>query len=425
VTAPTVPPQAEDEPPAPRRRPSLPEAGRRAAGLVVSVSHRPYVVGPLAAVAAAAAGLAVLTIPALLVWMTAAGVGIAGVARLGVSIWVVAHGVPAVVDGVTITLLPWGLLLVPVLALALVGRWAARACRPDDGRSRSVLVASVAVPYGALVALAAAWSGLSVPGALMRGTVLAGAVLAVVVAGSTARRLLPSWLATPLRAGAVALTALLGAGAVLAGAGLALRFDDAVSMLQALDAGAAGGLVIALLGLAFVPVLVVWGASYALGAGVLIGPEVVISPLLQSATPTQLPPFPLLAALPAHATPFAWALPVLGVAAGVLAGLVIARSAREEPRLHRAVLAVAAAAVAAVGMLVLAVLASGGLGEDRLSSLGPPAAMTAMLMFVLAVIGAVPASVVTSATGKPRLAVAAPEDPPEPDGRPEEGHPDV
>lgn len=426
VTAPTVPPQAEDEPsPPPRRRPSPREAVRGVAGLLASAARRPLAVGPLAALLAALAGLAVLTIPALLVWMTAAGVGVVGVARLGVSTWVVAHGVPAVVDGVTISLLPWGLLLVPALALAVVGRWASRVCAADDARSRTVLLSSAALLYGGLVALAAAWAGLSVLGALLRGTALAGVVLALVVVGPIVRARMPSWLATPLRAGAVALVGLLGVGAVLATAGLILRFDDAVAMLQALDAGVAGGLVIALLGIAFVPVLAVWGTSYALGAGVLVGPDVVISPLLQSATPTQLPPFPLLAALPATATPFAWALPVLGVAAGALAGLVIARSAREEPRLNRAVLAVAAAGLAALGMLVLALLASGSVGEDRLSDLGPPAAMVAMLAFVLVVIGAVPASVVTTPAGKPRLAVAAPDASADPDGPPEEGHPHV
>jgi hypothetical protein len=345
-------------------------------------------------------------IPALLVGITESGVGWPGILRLGVTTWVVAHGVPVVIAGVSVSLLPWGAVAVPILALAVAGRWAARTAAPVSVRGAWVLVGSAVVAYATVTAAAAAWAGLAVVPALARAVVVAAAVLAAVVWGPRLRGSVPMWAATPLRAGGVAVAALIGMGAVLGAIGLVMRFDDAVAMLQALAPGIAGGIVVALLAVAYVPVLAVWGTSYLLGAGVVIGPEVIISPLLQVATPTQLPPFPLLAALPPSATPFAWALPVLGVLAGVLAGLVITRSAREEPRLVRAILAVGAAGVSGLGMLALATLASGSLGEDRLSGLGPPASMVAMLAFVLVLAGAVPTSVIPPSAGKPRLAVA-------------------
>ena len=114
-----------------------------------------------------------------------------------------------------------------------------------------------------------------------------------------------------------------------------------------------------------------WGTAYVMGAGVVIGPAVTISPFVAVTAPTQLPPFPLLAALPQGATPLAWALPLTGVAAGVLAGLVIARRARRESRLVRLALATGAAAVAGVLLALGAFLASGSLGDLRLAFLGP------------------------------------------------------
>jgi hypothetical protein len=141
-------------------------------------------------------------------------------------------------------------------------------------------------------------------------------------------------------------------------------------------------------------VAVVWSSSYLLGAGFAIGPSVVVSPFIPVTSPTQLPPFPLLASVPQSATPVAWALPLVGIAAGVLVGLAVARGARKESRLTRLALALGAAAVTALVLLAASYLADGSLGDVRLAHLGPRAATVGLLAFILVAAGAVPSTVV-------------------------------
>jgi hypothetical protein len=135
-----------------------------------------------------------------------------------------------------------------------------------------------------------------------------------------------------------------------------------------------------------------------------------------SPTPTQLPPFPLLAALPQTASPIAWALPLTGILAGILAGIMIGRRARQEPRLVRLVMAVGAAAVAGVALAAAAFLAAGSLGDLRLAHIGPSPLTLGVLTAVLVVLGAVPSAVMPAPPARPQLAVAEPAEAEEPAG---------
>jgi hypothetical protein len=197
---------------------------------------------------------------------------------------------------------------------------------------------------------------------------------------------------------------------VAGAAALLVRVDDAITMSQALHAGVWGGLGLLLLGLAYVPVAIVWATSYVIGAGFVIGPAVTVSPFIPVTAPTQLPPFPLLAAVPQTATPIAWALPALGVVAGVVVGVVIARSCRQESRLARLVLAVASAAVSGLLLMVVSYLGDGALGDVRLTQLGPSPSTVGVLAFVLVLLGAVPSAVAPAPPARPSLAVAADDD---------------
>jgi hypothetical protein len=213
-----------------------------------------------------------------------------------------------------------------------------------------------------------------------------------------------------VRAGAVSAAALLGFGALAATASLLAHFDLALTMAQSLEAGLGGGLALAALGVAYVPVMAAWGAAYVMGAGVVIAPAITITPFISVTTPAELPPFPLLAALPQGASPLSWLLPLTGVLAGVLGGLLIARRARREPRLIRLALAGGASAVAGVLLALAAFLASGALGEDRLAVLGPMPVTVGILGAVLVVLGAVPSAVVPAGPERPALTVAAVDD---------------
>ncbi|NEE53129.1 hypothetical protein G3M55_52100, partial [Streptomyces sp. SID8455] len=79
-----------------------------------------------------------------------------------------------------------------------------------------------------------------------------------------------------------------------------------------------GRLAVLLLALALLPNAVIWGAAYALGAGFQVGAGTLVTPLAATSGP-DLPPFPLLAALPTDGpgTPLTCAVAAIPVAAGV------------------------------------------------------------------------------------------------------------
>jgi hypothetical protein len=140
----------------------------------------------------------------------------------------------------------------------------------------------------------------------------------------------------------------------------------------------------------------------------------VVSPFVPSSVPTELPPFPLLAALPSGSSTAQWFLPVLIVGAGVLVGIWIARRI-VLPALQRAGVAAGAAGIAAIAALIAALMSHGSVGVERLRDLGPAPVLTAALVFALLCIGSIP---VTLAFGRrplieriivdePEVAVAA------------------
>ena len=372
--------------------------------------------GPVGALWAAVIGLGAAALPMLVVWMSSPQTGLTWVESLRISglLWVAAHGAPVTIAGVTVTLVPWGLVVIPALLLGYAGGWAARRSDADTPANVLRLVLAGAVTYAVVAGALAAVTSRPVTSVSLLAAAGCSFVVALLAMGWGAVRAsgvgLPD--ATPrlvpvvLRAGAVGAVALIGFGAVAATASLMAHIDDAVTMAQSLAGGLGGGLGLLALGVAYVPVLAVWGTAYVMGAGVVIGPAVTVSPFVAVTAPVQLPPFPLLAALPQGATPLAWALPLTGVVAGVLAGLVIARQARREPRLVRLALAAGAAVVAGALLALAAFLAAGSLGDLRLAYLGPIPVTVGILGAVLVVLGAAPSAAAASSTDRRRLSVA-------------------
>lgn len=423
MTAPTLPP-IEEEAARTSSGPRLSAIGatttrvaRTVTGHIAALRTRPpWLLGPLAAVWAAAIGLAIAAVPLLIVWMATPQSGLTWLESLHVAglLWAVAHGTPIVVAGITYSLLPWGLAVVPALLMVYAGGWAARTSRCATVRDIAVVVATASVGYGLIIGVIAQATvrpdaRISTLDAIVHAVVLGMLAFgygAVRTTGLDTDRLVPAWALATLRAGVVGALILLGIGAIAAAAALTIRVDDAVTLSQSLHTGFWGGLALLLLGVAYAPILIVWATAYVVGAGVMIGPAVTVSPFVPATAPTQLPPFPLLAALPQSASPLAWALPLAGVLAGVAAGLVIARRARADSRLMRLVMALGAAGVSATVLLVLSHLATGSLGDLRLANLGPSPTTVAVLAFVLVTLGAVPSAIVTALPAPPRLAVA-------------------
>lgn len=420
MTAPTVPPVSEEEPVRRRPRFALPHGWwRRRPHLHLPGGHllrAPWVMGLAAALWAAAIGLLLAAGPMLILWLSDLESGWVQPLRHAGLLWLVAQGAPVSIAGVTLTLLPWGLVIVPLALLSVGGAWAARRTSAATPSAVLLVVLPGAVLYTVLSAVIDVIVSEPVARVDLLQAVISGLVVALLGLGWGALRgsgllasgVVPGVVTVTLRAGFLAVAFIVGMGAVAATVSLLVSIDDAVTMARALGAGLGGGVGLFMLGVAYVPVISVWGATYLLGAGVALGPTASVSPFVPAGAPAALPPFPLLAALPQQAPPFAWALPLVGVIAGLLAGALIGRRLRHEQRLVRLAVAAGAAAIAGAGMAALAWLSSGSLGTDALAGLGPDPSVVAVLTVLLVVIGAVPAALVPSPPARPALVVAEP-----------------
>ncbi|MFJ6573106.1 DUF6350 family protein [Streptomyces sp. NPDC091292] len=195
-------------------------------------------------------------------------------------------------------------------------------------------------------------------------------------ASAAARR----WASAAVRAASAGVLTLVGGGALLVAVSLVVHGDGTREGFLALTEGWSGRFAVLLLALAMVPNAAVWGASYALGPGFLLGTGHVVGPLGAASGPV-LPSFPLLAAVPdaGVGSPWNWAVLGLPVVAGVIVAWFVVEAAapaygeREDAwGLRRTVGCVVGAAVlCGVGVGVLGAGAGGALGVDALARFGP------------------------------------------------------
>ncbi|WAL97409.1 DUF6350 family protein [Streptomyces sp. Je 1-369] len=199
---------------------------------------------------------------------------------------------------------------------------------------------------------------------------------AALVRGFLARRLA----AAVVRAGVAGAAVLVGGGALLVGVSLVLHAGPVQdSFMQVTDVWS-GRLAVLLLALALVPNAAVWGASYGLGPGFVLGTGTVAGPLAAGSAPL-LPPFPLLAALPSPGpgSPLTWASAAVPVGAGLVVAWCTVHAAapafgdRDEAwsRGRTAAGAALAAVVCGLSTAALAALAGGPMGVAMLSDFGP------------------------------------------------------
>ena len=172
--------------------------------------------------------------------------------------------------------------------------------------------------------------------------------------------------------GAAAILA--AAGAVLAGASLAVHLPEVRAATDALAPGVGGAALLLLAQLAYAPNAIIWAVAYTLGPGFAFGTGTVVAPT--GSVLGAVPVFPLLAALPSGGRPGdpAW-VPVVVLAlpylAGVFAGIVTVRIA-PTPVIEAAPLWGFAAGTAAGALAGLAAAFAGGpLGDGHLSAVGP------------------------------------------------------
>jgi hypothetical protein len=356
----------------------------------VEMPGRPLLMaGGVAAMAAAAGGLAVLITLTAIGWITAPhvglGGGLSGVLRSAGVLWLVAHHVEVTVRGVgRIGLLPLGLVLLPGALLERAGRWMAQSGHVTQPRDVGYAAAAIAFPYALFTGAVAVASRTPAESSSLWQAVCAGFLLALVAGGFGVARGLASWRSLagllPPRSRSVilgtvaALAVLTALGALLAGASLAVHLHAYREALASLSPGAGGSALLLLAGLVYLPNSVIWAIAYMLGPGFSFGIGTAVSP--SGSALGAVPAFPMLAGLPVDARAafppwlgfFILAMPYL---AGALAGAITIRIA-PTPYLEAAPLwGLVSGSLAGVIIGLAAKFSGGPLGSGRLASVGP------------------------------------------------------
>lgn len=404
-----------------RARPAL-------ATLAEAAQARPAsLVGIISGLGAAVAGYVVVAVLATLVWLGNGGGSWGALGPFTALAWAASHGLPVTIAGTTITLVPWGWVIVPVTALVLVHRHARRTADLRTLRDAAVLIVATALAYGICVGIAAVIADGTGANVLVRRALWQSAAIAVVVLAVTSpivRTAVPARVRAMIRGGVLALLGMAGIAALLVAVLLLVHLPDAMDLARALGGGILGGLGLLLLQLGYLPIVVVWAMAFMTGAPVELSADGRLSAFLPVAPQAELPALPLLAAIPQSVSPLAWALPALVVLVGALLGASCTRNRGEQDRDEqgvdeqggdrhgRALLARIGGSVGIAGVLVAVacLLATGSVGTQRLAGLGPAWAIAGLATIVLLAVGALPTAFVlarakTPASAAPTLEV--------------------
>lgn len=359
----------------------------RAPGPDLSPARRPSTVWAafLAAGAAALAGLAVTGALVLLGWcLSPSGASAGSAVRLAAQAWLLGHHGRLLLPLGDVGFAPLGLTLLPAALLYRAGGSVARTLSFDEGARISTAVKAVLALAGTYAVLVVLVTGVASTDAVQVEPVstLVGAFVLAVAAGSIgllrggplAERLLdllPVGARAALPAAVVATAALVAGGALVAGMSLLAHHAQVGTLARTVAPSVVGTVSLLLLGVLCVPNAAVWATGYAVGPGFAVGAGTSVSAFGVSLGP--VPAFPLLGALPGAAVPptAARLVVILPLAAGVLAGLVVARRDREAPPKVAAGWATVAGLAAGLAIAVLAALSGGPLGSGRMAALGP------------------------------------------------------
>ncbi|MBC6446247.1 cell division protein PerM [Actinokineospora xionganensis] len=314
--------------------------------------------------------------------------------------WLAAHQVPLIVQGHELGVLP---LLPTLLLVVVVARTAAGAAERVDAvgpRETGHVILAVVAAHAAF--------GLTIAVVLGGGPVvvdpLAGFYYPALLAGLAAyvgllrRSGTLDWCAervddfawAGLRAGLLAVAALVAAGSLVVTFGLAMSYGAANTMFAVDGPGSALGML--LLSAGYLPNAVIAGTAFIAGPGFSMG-AVSVAPLDFDGGP--VPALPLLSALPEQAAAWWLALFLLPAAIGALVGWVL-RSVAESPKDRLRSVAVASVVVA-LSFAVLAGSAGGALGGGPFHPLDLRAALVS---FALACWVAVPGGFVAWFAGE-------------------------
>lgn len=282
------------------------------------------------------------------VWATNGfgGTEFSSVAAMSAHLWLLIHGVPLDLSAVfgasagTMTLVPLGLSILPLLFCYRSGRRLARASYEGEFL---IPVLSGSVTYALICSAVYGWAspspkplqvlnaalvplGIVVVG-LMWGGYREARSLSRMVGVDTAEQISQmsqysrwagSYAWAVVRAAAVAAVAFVGLGALLLALGILGGWSQVVATYQELHAGPVGDTAVTLLQLGFLPNLVIYAMAWSTGAGFAFGAGTSIG--LTSSNAGSLPMLPILGGVPESLGSAGLLGLLVPVAAGAIAG---------------------------------------------------------------------------------------------------------
>ena len=365
-------------------------------------------------------GLIVATVVVMASWASSGGTTAASQAlRVASATWLLSQHVGVAVGplpSVHLGLVPLGLMLIPMVLLVRAGQSVARTVGLRGWRDGWLAIGGMAATYAAIAGVVAGMTtstavrpaplqSLLVPYALALGCGTLGALRHDRLGRRLLQRL-PRAVADSARAGVQAVALLLVISVAVVVLMLLAHLDLATHLGQSLHAGAIGGGALLVINAAFLVTAVAWALSYVVGTGFSIGVHTGVSPFAHHLG--AVPDLPVLAAVPSGSSP-SWgpmllAIPVL---AGVLAGWRLAGRSRRLAWWQVPLTGLGAGVVAGLVVAAITGLSGGPAGNGRLVTVGPSAwhsglAAAAEIGLAAAVVSLVPPARRSSGPGARR-----------------------
>jgi hypothetical protein len=358
----------------------------------------PWVSGVLAAVQAVLLSLLVVVLPAVAAFVVTSadpandGVSWTRAVGVGAAVWLLAHGVPAEVGGVVVSLVPLGLTALAVFTCFASARRSAvpgRAPLAAGVAAYTVLVVGLAVLRGAgtggLLRAAAGGAVVASVG-LWAGMVRRADGLGIRRAAGPVWSRLPQVVRVAVVGAGVAVAALVLVAALVATGWVVRGRGTVAEVARGLDLDVVAAGVLAVAQLVWVPDMVVWAIAWIAGPGFAVGAgshlstaEVVVGPL---------PALPLLGALPTATGGGLVVLPGLVVLAGCAGGVLVARRLVHTRWWQPAATSALLGLLAGLGVAALTAAASGGVGPGRMATVGAQPALVGALVGGYVALGA-------------------------------------
>ncbi len=369
------------------------------------------VAGLMAAFGAIALGIVLSFVLLMVIWLFAAhgNESTFQVAQSAGIAWLASQLVPVTIGDVTLGLLPWGFMAIPVVFLWKSTHWAMKSAVPEVPRDFWFVAAATSLAYASvatLVGLAASSDGLGVH---VVGTFVHTLVLAVVVTCGVVIRYapsadvvldqLPDYVGKSFRPAVRMAFMLYVVGALLVVLSLILHWPEMTSVQHLMAPSGTDGIFLWLLSIGYLPTAAMWSTSYILGPGIHLGGGAVVS--LTSATSGALPAFPLLSIVPTAVPLHPMFFLAIPIAVGAVLFLLLPRGHWQAQgtgilrpflglvRIQDLVILVVSLSVLGAMVFLGAAMSSGSLGVNLLKFVGPDPLETAQAAVKLCGIGAV------------------------------------